>query len=99
MCIRDSIDNYCDILHDLHTVGFSQGSMGECMNVYFTKAWNRVEEVAPILRYLNEPAININGVCCQNPMYNLSVLEDAMSGIVYDIYYNVYMVTHLLVIV
>ena len=83
------IDNYCDILHDLHTVGFSQGSMGECMNVYFTKAWNRVEEVAPILRYLNEPAININGVCCQNPMYNLSVLEDAMSGIVYDIYYNV----------
>jgi len=83
------IENYCDILNDLHAVGFSKGSMGECMNVYFTKAWNRVEEVAPILRYLNEPAININGVCCQNPMYNLSVLEDAMSGIVYDIYYNV----------
>jgi len=83
------IENYCDILNDLHTVGFSKGSMSECMNVYFTKAWNRVEEVAPILRYLNEPAININGVCCQNPMYNLSVLEDAMSGIVYDIYYNV----------
>ena len=56
------INNYCDTLDALHSLGTSKGSIGECMNVYFTKAWNRVDEVAPILRYLNEPVITINGV-------------------------------------
>ena len=83
------INNYCDTLDALHSLGTSKGSIGECMNVYFTKAWNRVEEVAPILRYLNEPVITINGVSCQNPMYNLSVFEDSMSGIVNSNPYNV----------
>ena len=83
------INNYCDTLDALHSLGTSKGSIGECMNVYFTKAWNRVEEVAPILRYLNEPVITINGVSCQNPMCNLSVFEDSMSGIVNSNPYNV----------
>ena len=83
------INNYCDTLDALHSLGTSKGSIGECMNVYFTKAWNRVDEVAPILRYLNEPVITINGVSCQNPIYNLSVFEDSMSGIVNSNPYNV----------
>mgnify|MGYP001188378655 FL=1 len=83
------INNYCDTLDALHSLGTSKGSIGECMSVYFTKAWKRVGEVATLLKHFNQPVITINGVSCQNPIYNLSVFEDSMSGIVNDNDYNI----------
>ena len=83
------ISNYCDTLDALHALGTSKGSAGECMNVYFTKAWKRVYEVAPLLRHLNQPVIRINGKDCLNPIYDLSVYEDSVSGIVNDDDYHI----------
>ena len=83
------INNYCDTLDALHALGTSKGSAGECMNVYFTKSWKRVHEVAPLLRYLNQPVIKINGKHCQNPIYDLSTFEDVVSGIVNDDDYHI----------
>ena len=83
------INNYCDTLDALHALGTSKGSAGECMKVYFTKAWQRVKEVAPLLRHLDQPVIKINGKDCQNPIYNLSVYEDSVSSIVNDDDYHI----------
>ena len=83
------INNFCDTLDALHALGTSKGSAGECMNVYFTKAWKRVYEVAPLLRHLNQPVIRINGKDCLNPIYDLSVYEDSVSGIVNDDDYHI----------
>ena len=84
------IHNYCDTFDALHKLGTQKGDYsGECMSVYFSKAWHRVDEVAPLLRYLNEPVIRINGEYCQNPIRNLSVFEDTISGIVEVDEYNV----------
>ena len=84
------IENYCDTFDALHQLGTKSGDYsGECMSVYFSKAWQRVGEVEPLLRYVSEPVIRINGEYCQNPIRNLSVFEDTISGIVGVNEYNV----------
>ena len=84
------IENYCDTFDALHSLGTTQGNYsGECMDVYFTKSWKRVSEVGFLLKYINQSVIRINGKYCQNPIHNLSVFEDYVSGIVDVNEYNV----------
>ena len=84
------INNYCDTFDSLHSLGTQKGDYsGECMGVYFTKSWKRVDEVAPILIYVSQESIKSNGKYCQNPIRNLSVFEDTISGIVGVDEYNV----------
>lgn len=83
------ITNYCDALDSLHSLGKKKSSPFECMSVYYTKSWKRVSEVFPVIKHLNQPSIKINGINCQNPIYNLEVFEDYISGIVNNTEYNV----------
>ena len=79
---KEIIENYCDALDSLHKLGSTNSSPGECMNVYFSKAHQRVSEVKNIIPFVNNPTIKINGKQCQNPIYNLSNFEDVISSLV-----------------
>lgn len=83
------VENYCNALDTLHNIGRIGGNPGECMNVYFSKAYQRVAEVSKIIPFVNRPYININGKNCQNPVYNLSYFEDIVSSICDVQEYNV----------
>ena len=76
------IENYCDTLDSLHKIDTKKGDYsGECMNVYFSKASKRVEEVAPLIPYFNSPIIKINKVYCENPIYHSASFKDTMNSI------------------
>ena len=83
------INNFCDTLDALHSVGTRKGSRDEHIKVYFTKSWQRVCEVESIIPYIDSPIIKINGVSCRNPIYNLSAFDDLMTMIVVGDDYNV----------
>ncbi len=83
------IENYCNALDSLHNIDAVDANIGECMQVYFSKAYKRVAEVANIIPYVNRPYININGKDCQNPIYDLSYFEDLVSSICNIEKYNV----------
>jgi len=83
------IENYCNALNSLHNLGEMKSSPGECMNVYFTKAYQRVGEVSSIIPFVNRPSIKINGKNCQNPIYDLSHFEDVISSLVNIEKYNI----------
>lgn len=83
------IENYCNALASLHNIGSMKAPMGECMRVYFSKAYQRVEEVFSILKFADKPSIKINGRFCENPIYNLSNFEDIISSISLVNDYNV----------
>ena len=83
------INNFCDTLDALHSVGTRKGSRDEHIKVYFTKSWQRVCEVESIVPYIDSPIIKINGVSCRNPIYDLSAFDDLMTMIVVGDDYNV----------
>lgn len=75
------IENYCNALNSLHNIDSIPGNPGDCMQVYFSKPYQRVSEVSRIVPFSNRPFININGKDCMNPYYNLSYFEDIISSI------------------
>lgn len=75
------IENYCNALNSLHNIDSIEGNPGDCMQVYFSKAYQRVNEVNKIIPFVSNPYININGVNCKNPYYDLSHFEDIISSI------------------
>lgn len=83
------IENYCNALDSLHNIDTIDANPGECMQVYFSKAYQRVAEVSKIIPFFNRPYININGKDCQNPIYDLSYFEDVISSICNIKKYNV----------
>jgi GTP:adenosylcobinamide-phosphate guanylyltransferase len=83
------IENYCNALDSLHNIDSIEAKPGECMQVYFLKAYKRVDEVSKIIPFVNRPYININGKDCMNPCYNLSDFEDIISSISNIKKYNV----------
>lgn len=76
------IENYCNALDTLHNIDSIPGNPSECMQVYFSKAYQRVDEVSRLVPFVSRPFINIDGVDCQNPCYDLSHFEDIISSIV-----------------
>lgn len=83
------IENYCNALDSLHNIDIVDASPGECMQVYFSKAYQRVVEVSKIIPFISRPYININGKDCENPIYNLYHFEDVVSCICNIERYNV----------
>lgn len=83
------IENYCNALDSLHNIDSIGGNPGECMSVYFAKAYQRVSEVSKLIPFCNRPYININGKECFNPIYDLSHFEDIISSICNDQRYTV----------
>ena len=83
------IENYCNSLNSLHNIGEVKAPIGECVSVYFSKAYQRVNEVYGILKFANQPHIKINGKFCDNPFYNISNFEDVISSISTVKKYNV----------
>ena len=84
------IENYCDTLDSLHKIDTKKGQYAnECMNIYYAKARKRVEEVAPLIPYIDEEVIKINKVYCDNPLSRYSSFRKAMWDIVKVDEYNV----------
>ena len=65
----------------LHNIDSREGNMGDCMSVYFSKPYQRVQEISRIVPMVHRPYININGKDCINPYNNLSYFEDIISSI------------------
>jgi len=81
-CYRsDVVENYCNTLDMLHNIDSKEGNMGDCMSVYFSKPYQRVQEISRIVPMVHRPYININGKDCINPYNNLSYFEDIVSSI------------------
>lgn len=76
------LSHICDALDDLHALGKKEGDAAECMGVYFSKPYQRVMEVAPIIPGLDRPMITINGKKCYNPIYNLESFESIVSELI-----------------
>ena len=84
------IENCCDTLDSLHKIDIKKGDYAnECMNIYYTKARKRVDEVAPLIPYINEEVIKINKVYCDNPLSRYSSFRKAIWDIVKVDEYNV----------
>ena len=84
------IKNYCDTLESLHKIDIEKGNyLNECMNLYFLKACDRVNEVNLLIPYLYEPVIRINDVYCENPIYHRSSFKDTINSIAKVDEYNV----------
>ena len=79
--MSDVVENYCNTLDMLHNIDFKEGNMGDCMNVYFSKPYQRVQEISKIVPMVHRPYININGKNCINPYRDLSYFEDIISSI------------------
>lgn len=83
------ITNYCDSLDYLHIIDSKKVTDNDCMSVYFAKSYSRVLEVSRLIKMINQPIININGINCLNPIYNLKEFEDSISSISLIDQYNV----------
>ena len=77
----DVIENYCNTLDILHNIDSKEGNMGDCMNVYFSKPYQRIREISNIVPMVYRSYININGKNCINPYKDLSYFEDIISSI------------------
>ena len=77
----DVIENYCNTLDILHNIDSKEGNMGDCMNVYFSKPYQRIREISNIVPMVYRSYININGKNCINPYKDLSYFEDIVSSI------------------
>lgn len=75
------IENCCNTLDTLHSIDSTEGNIGDCMQVYFSKSYQRIDEVSKIIPMVHRSFININGKDCINPYYNLSYFEDHVSAI------------------
>ena len=77
----DVIENYCNTLDILHNIDSKEGNMGDCMNVYFSKPYQRIREISNIVPMVHRSYININGKNCINPYKDLLYFEDIISSI------------------
>tara|TARA_B100000902_G_scaffold243545_1_gene230604 strand:- start:231 stop:1754 length:1524 start_codon:yes stop_codon:yes gene_type:complete len=83
------ISNYCDALGSLHIIKRVIANTKDSMDVYFTKAYNRISEVKNVIPFIKSPIIKINGKECMNPYVNEVEYEKSIASIIEQKYYNV----------
>lgn len=77
-----AIVSICDALDTLHVLDERPANLSECMNIYFSKPYQRVMEVKVLLPDLDKPMIRIDGNVCYNPLYNLESFESIVSELI-----------------
>ena len=60
------ISNYCDALGSLHIIKRVIANTKDSIDVYFTKAYNRISEVKDVIHFIYSSIINIYGKECIN---------------------------------
>ena len=86
---KNIIDNYCNALDSLHNLSKVKSNYHDMVDVYYTKAYNRVMEVENIIRFIDDPSILINGENCINPFYNQNKFEDTIKSVTSQEYFNI----------
>ena len=83
------ISNYCDALESLHIIKRIIANTKDSMDVYFTKAYNRISEVKNVIPFIESSTININGKECINPFVNEVQYEKSIRSIIEQRHHNI----------
>ena len=83
------ISNYCDALESLHIIKRIIANTKDSMDVYFTKAYNRISEVKNVIPFIESSTININGKECMNPFVNEVQYEKSIRSIIEQRHHNI----------
>ena len=82
------ISNYCDALGSLHIIKRVIANTKDSIDVYFTKAYNRISEVKDVIPFIDSSIIKINGKECMNPFVNEVEFEKSIRSIVDQKHYT-----------
>ncbi len=85
---KEIIENYCDTLHELHSIDTKTTFGQDCEDVYYTKSVSRIEEVKNIIKFIDNPTIRINGKDCLNPFVHLPDFKLSLENVLYTSEYN-----------
>ena len=86
---KNIIENYCNALDSLHNLVKVKSNYEDMIDVYYTKAYNRVMEVEDIVRFIDDDIIIINNKECINPFYNKDRFERIIKSVASQEYFNI----------
>jgi GTP:adenosylcobinamide-phosphate guanylyltransferase/thiamine kinase-like enzyme len=77
------IEDYLDVLGELHAIESAPADFNACYSVYFQKTVSRTREIEPINPFASRKSLVINGLRCKNYLHsdNIAELERIISDI------------------